>query len=191
MSKKIKSITVKKDIKLTNWGDPNVNPIECLIKDIPEAFDIEYEPELLKRPDGSLIGEPEFKKNVLFLYTDFSIKKTQFIFDDYHIILLKKGLVFLPEDKHLAEKKAKMLTKQLEIQYEIDRLNTEEGWVVDWEDYTQHKYFFCDDAYATKFRATSTVYNNYGQKVMSQTTAETILKKYTQDELKQYLNIII
>ena len=155
---------------------------------------IKSKPTLLKRPDGSLISEPKEWEEIFRLTPEpnckFELYSTLYNWDLKSEIM--DGLIFLKEDRHLAKKKAQQLTKQLEIQYEIDRMNAEEGWVADWSDYTQHKFFFQDDKYGKNgVTIISTVYYNKGILTMSKTTAETILAKYPQDELKQYLGMII
>lgn len=81
-----------------------------------------------------------------------------------------------------------MLTKKLEIQFEIDKLNAEEGWVANWWT-VQNKYILeseSDNIYTKVVTA-----KNAGQTPMSPNTAKTILAKYSQEELQQYLGKII
>jgi hypothetical protein len=106
---------------------------------------------------------------------------------------LLHGLIFLTEDKHLAEKKAKMISKQLEIEYEIDKLNAEQGWVVDWKNINQNKLslYFNHDSLKDKVSRSISCVSQCQEKYMSQKTLEKILNKYSKNELKQYLGIII
>jgi hypothetical protein len=205
MTKKIKSITVKKDLpgfkagsKLLpylnytgRWGYSDLDnsyTVEYMRKHT-DYFEIEYEPpKILKRPDGSVISglEVEEGNDLWFIaqYNDCFLEKEGWHSNSpYCKTALAQGKVFQIKDKHLAEKKVEMLSKQLEIQYEIDRLNAEEakktgqvwslaiGWVGEIEK--------CAIPYYS------------GETRMSEETAETILAKYSQDELKQYLGIII
>ena len=199
---KIKSVRIKKDFPTNNfkigkiYQGANLERVlekfiwDKTVEDYPEFFDIEYEPTLLKRPDGSLINEPEKGKWVLVVNSYNQIEEATG-YDQYLYQELKKGNIFLTEDQHLAEKKAKMLSKQLEIQYEIDKLNAEEGWVAGWEDSRQAKFYlhFNYSCSAVEIR-NCYFYQSAGQH-MSRKTAETILEKYTQEELRQYLGIII
>jgi hypothetical protein len=99
---------------------------------------IEYrteKPQILKRPDGSVISVPDFE-DYLFIDIVYGI--------NYELSVclperFAEGTVFLAEDRHLAEKKAKQHTKQREIQFEIDTLNAEEGWVPNWRE--PNKYY--------------------------------------------------
>ena len=173
------------------------------------AFDPKYilkhypaKPKLLKRPDGSLISEPEEGAEILEISTEGYLQKytvigeaknysgatADFIKVFYesktHKIYLKQGLIFLHKDILLAKKKAQMLTKQLEIQYEIDRLNAEEN-----DEVKQYWYFkSVEDQKGVGIE--KTFENALNVRVFSKKTAETILVKYTQDELKMYLGII-
>lgn len=212
MTQKIKSITIKKDFpsnsfeihKKIKWEDICYSHIFYKnllsiiseeqklnnLKAYSEYFDIEYEkPALLKRPDGSLISKLELDDIVLEISVDYDkIEKNNF--GSCYGFSILKGLVFLPEDEKLAEKKAKMLSKQLEIQYEIDRLNAEEGWIPNWNNSDQKWHF----KYETDESCGVVYYWNYSKvlpNAMSLKTAKAILAKYPQDELKQYLGIII
>lgn len=151
---------------------------------------VEYEkPTLLKRPDGSLISEPEQGQKIICISLDFSINNLEYYYQKGSEAIynyLKQGLIFLPEDRHLAEKKAEMLTKQLEIQHEIDRLNAEEGDTVD-QDFVL---FLGNGNKGGEVKAGRTLLAE-NKILMSEKTAETILAKYSQEELKQYLGIII
>jgi hypothetical protein len=217
MTQKIKSITIKKDFPTNKWDvgtrvawdhicylfSRNVTGIEGEEKTLeemkyyPDFFEIEYEkPTLLKRPDGSLISEPEDGADIVriaYIDNNIVVEKTTYK-KEADLSSLKFGLVFLPEDTYLAEKKAKMLTKQLEIQYEIDILNAEEGWVADWGT-GQDKFHFKVICRNIETGWEEVIYTNEseeeGYTVMSKVTAQTILAKYSQDELKQYLGIII
>lgn len=176
------------------------------IRDNPEFFRIDMEPEkpkYLKRADGSLITEPEEGTEVIFIEdaicyeNGFEITKEIKYERCYSFLTgVKMGHCFLPEDKHLAEKKAKMLSKQLEIQYEIDRLNADEGW--DGEDNetcrTKDNYSicFCENGNINwVFQNKKDILNIPNNKLMSNDTANYIITKYSQDELKQFLGIII
>jgi hypothetical protein len=169
---------------------------------IPKAeVEITYEkPQILKRPDGSVISVPDFE-DYLFIDIVYGI--------NYELSVclperFAEGTVFLAEDRHLAEKKAKQLTKQREIRFEIDTLNAEEGWVSDWRDHNQDKYYLCvdydePDQYSCNceqdYKDVIRIFKDSSQKrhnkYMSEKTAETIIAKYSQDELKQYLGIIL
>lgn len=161
---------------------------------------IEYEPKkpkLLKRADGSLISEPQKGAELVAIFTycqssenfPFLYKITStFNFRFIDRPKLYKGLIFLREDTHLAEKKANQLTKQFEIQNEIDRLNAENG-----------EYIVEDREFAFKINEHTDkveIYQFYQITIpekwkMRYDTAKTILAKYSQDELKQYLEKII
>lgn len=200
MSKKIKSITTEtgetfnlEDWELTLQEDGYIQAkfkgkSKQTVWYPKDTLVIEYESKILKRSDGSLISGLKNGQEVIRLfYSQNGYKSNADIFYfDPDLTALKLGLIFLPEDKDLAEKKAKMFTKQLDIKYEIERLNAEQGWVADWNS-TQEKYIL-----ENRLKVCSKVvtYNNSGQTPMSEKTAETILAKYTQDELKQYLGII-
>lgn len=198
MSKKIKSITTEtgetfnsKDWELTLQED---NYIKAKFKGKSkqtvwypkDTLVIEYESKILKRPDGSVISEPEEGVEICFINEYFVI-----IFCNYKNYMhlkngLKQGLIFLPEDKHLAEKKAKMLNKRRDIKYEIDRLNAE-----DTEEKNQMFWFLIGSKKVTYVYMNESERINNPNKLISKETAETILAKYSQDELKQYLGIII
>jgi len=151
---------------------------------------IEYEkPKLLKRPDGSLISEPERSTEIYRINPyNFKVYYDKFIPNDDGT---KLGYNFLKEDGQKAEKKAQMLSKQLEIKNEIDRLNAEEGWVANWKSqnqsksYLSHDHTYPDGLVNDRARHSIQQDNQY----MSAKTASTILAKYSQDELKQYLGI--
>ena len=187
---KIKSIKVIKDYKFSLWD----KTLEDLIKLNPEAFEVEYEkPQILKRPDGSVISGLEDGESVYFIRYVYSAEAGQNIYStDYnyyykieHDLSLKLGHIFLPEDTDLAEKKAKQLTKQFQIQLEIDRLNAE-------EDNEEKQYYYLRlNKFQTGVEIEKTFENALNVRVFSKKTAETILAKYSQDELKQYLGIII
>lgn len=164
---------------------------ESYLLESPEDFEITYEkPQILKRPDGSLISEPG--NEYILSVRDGDVRGAYHIYNSVHDrVDLQRGYLFLESDKALAFLKAKMLTKRLEIQYEIDRLNAEEGWVAKWRDDGSS----ADDNWYLLFKNNeiqkSTEYCRCNLQYMSQKTAETILAKYSQDELKQYLEIII
>jgi hypothetical protein len=148
-------------------------------KIIKELEEIKYrnEPRILKRVDGSLISEPEEGAEIIFINSSHQVGIDGLTYDSCFFKDLKKGLVFLAEDRHLAEKKAKMLSKQLEIQFEVDRLNAEEGGLGVREiNALDVKGYICEKVTQNK---------------MTEKTVKTILKKYTIEELKQYLGIII
>lgn len=188
--------TLNSEIQDGSFGLARFDTIEfkALIKELKKE-NINYTyvkilPKILKRHDGSVISKLKDDEEVILIDSYYNLEKMfygKYLFQD-----LRKGLIFLPGDIDLAEKKAKMLKKQLEIQYEIDMLKAEEGWVADWSNQEQNKYYlsFCNK---TKY----VWINNYGDNTqyqnqyMSAKTAETILSKYSQDELKQYLGIII
>lgn len=212
-TEKIKSITVIKEIygatlNSVFYADRyNISEEELkLAINNPAFFQIEYEkPTILKRPDGSLISEPFGYKIIhIELNLDGTVgyqtklywsKPEQEEYSRWLTAHLAKGLIFLPEDKDLAEKKAQMLSKQLEIQYEIDRLNAEEGWVADWTNPDQQKYYIRHEIHqrsqGDNIGYGVDYYINSGVKYMSSNTHMAIQAKYTQDELKQYLGIII
>jgi hypothetical protein len=149
---------------------------------IPKAeVEITYEkPQILKRPDGSVISVPDFE-DYLFIDIVYGI--------NYELSVclperFAEGTVFLAEDRHLAEKKAKQLTKQREIQYEIDTLNAESK--------QEKKYYLLDIDYSSNKIEKRCIYHLVPQNwAISEKTAETIIAKYSQDELKQYLGIIL
>jgi len=209
MSKEIKSIKFKQvriietepNAKISDHG--KFFAVQKEGSEIPDYWvgkeyvdSIKYKtPKILKRADGSVISEPEEGTTVVLItepeHFEDKYRIQLLTFYKEHKLLLKYGYVFLKEDEHLAEKKAKMLTKQLEIQYEIDRLNAEEGWVADWSDLNQAKTYFL---YNLENQKIATYWNNVWRSdkdYMSEKTANTILEKYSQDELKQYLGIII
>jgi len=212
MSKTIKSITVKKvlpfcsneeitSLKFNGLGDFSEysrewfkikaeNP-EKLLEFFPEYFQIEYEkPELLKRADGSLISEPEDETEIVGIrLTDYTINPS--FWNSWGIAGIKQGLIFLKEDTDRAEKKAKMLSILIKIQFEIDRLNAEEGWFTDWNNNKQQKYFIEINHQTDTIKINYNIYFQIKKQYMSKSTADTILAKYSQDELKQYLGIII
>jgi hypothetical protein len=166
---------------------------ESYLLESPEDFEIEHEkPQILKRPDGSVISGLEDGQDIIkvCLLNNFIVAASRTYDQNLDLHSLQSGLIYLPEDKHLAEKKAKQIPKQSEIKLEIDRLNAEEGWVADLSNGSQTKvYLICKKNQIEK------AYEHYesfvGIKYMSETTAKTILAKYSQDEIKQYLDIII
>ena len=176
--------------KIADLSDKQLKALEILAD---QCGEIAYEkPQILKRPDGSVISVPDKKDFEDYLFIDpaydsmLSLKINYELSDcsfEWISILFAEGKVFLQEDKHLGEKKAQMLTKQLEIQFEIDRLNAEENF----NKFRGAYYFSYDEFKVSKLRSNY----NAGQKFMSEKTAETILAKYSQNELKQYLGIII
>lgn len=185
MQQQIKSIKLKESTKdLLNNEPPEgfTNTFQTVLDQYPEYFEIEYEPTLLKRPDGSLISEQEIEEHtkkiirILQSYPNYKLAEEDYN-GDYHYICLQQGLIFLPEDKHLAEKKAQMLTKQLEIQFEIDRLNAEEGSL--------------GQRSLNESDIKANIYDKIRKVEITEKTADTILAKYSQDELKNYLGIII
>jgi hypothetical protein len=188
MTKKIKSIKLNEGCDLAFHADKTINQI---IEDFPNVFQIEYEsekPKLLKRADGSLISGLEEGQEIIFINpVDHEIEEGKYSKEAK--IILQQGLIFLPEDKNLADKKSAMHTKQLEIKNEIDRLNAEKDWVANWS-IVSSKYYLFDCPRERKIIWDGTT-SNRGVQHMSKTTAETILAKYSQDELKQYLGIII
>jgi|694.fasta_scaffold77929_4 hypothetical protein len=159
---------------------------ESYLLESPEDFEIKHEkPQILKRPDGSVISGLEEGQEILLIADLYSNKKIDEVkFEEMFIQDLHKGLIFLPEDPDLAEKKAKMLSKQLEIQYEIDRLNAVEHPSIEKE---WHIGYFQNNDKIYKHN----LYGSSKDTFMSELTAETILAKYSQDELKQYSDIII
>jgi hypothetical protein len=184
------------------YGDKLTTQEIELITKYPNLFPTEYEPEpepkLLKRPDGSLITEP-FAQKIVYIQIKrdgevgyelkhYWSKPDKVEYGNYLKSHLANGLVFLPKDEHLAEKKAQMLTKQLEIQNEIDRLNAEEGWV---SAEKETRYMVGYNYFNQEVE--SVTWNQYRlqDNYMSKKTAKTIFENYTQDELKQYLGIII
>jgi hypothetical protein len=173
-----------------------------LVYKMLDVIHVEYEPELLKRQDGSLISEPEKGVKIIHIYQhrgDFKLNICNgelFIssYDNHHEQYLLNGFIFLPEDKELAEKKAKMLTKQLEIQYEIDRLNAENNnenmnLYLCLKDSAHHRYYEeqWSEYSAICFHSESGI----GTNKVSKKVLDIILKKYSQDELKQYLGLTI
>jgi len=206
MTPKIKSIKLKESTKdLLNNQPPEgfTNTFQDVLDKFPEYFEIEYEkPTLLKRPDGSLISEPENGVKVWIIKTGFLTEdKDEGYFpslENYysleHNICLKQGYIYEQQEEHLAEKKAEMLTKQLEIQYEIDRLNAEEGWKSEHPSSCTTRYTLEYIHYSNSVRIESygaIKPSQFKTVFMSEKTAETILAKYSQNELKKYLGIII
>jgi hypothetical protein len=203
MSKEIKSIKFKQvriietepNAKISDHG--KFFAVQKEGSEIPDYWvgkeyvdSIKYKtPKILKRADGSVISEPEEGTTVVLItepeHFEDKYRIQLLTFYKEHKLLLKYGYVFLKEDEHLAEKKAKMLTKQLEIQYEIDRLNAEEG-----ENFGQIFYFRLSKNKEI-VEVESTNENALNVLLFSNRTAETILAKYSQEELKQYLGIII
>ncbi len=192
---KIKSITINLPINTTSHAKLVISDTSKLDKDQLQALEslaiidgqIEYEPEptLLKRPDGSLITELEEGSEITIIDIDFSLIRVVYKDDLLNRILIKQGKVFLRKDETLALKKALMLTKQNIIQFEINRLNAEEG-----KNFGQ---VFCFRLSKDKetVEVLATFENTLNVLLFSNGTAETILAKYSQDELKQYLGIII
>ena len=171
-----------------------------MINEYPDYFEIEYEPEkpkLLKRADGSLISEPKKGEEVWVIDKNFEVL-VNFYESKRHLNLLQNGLVYLIEDDYhrcknrkLAEKKAKMLTKQLEITVEIDRLNAEQQFIIDKNDYSKYQYYLNTDESGTVTYFAYHPKTPKNTQLLSAETTKTILAKYSQDELKQYLKIII
>jgi hypothetical protein len=160
---------------------------ESYLLESPEDFEIEHEkPQILKRPDGSVISGLEEGQEILLIADLYSNKKIDEVkFEEMFIQDLHKGLIFLPEDPDLAEKKAKMLSKQLEIQYEIDRLNA-----LDVKDKKHIIWRFAVPDLISCLEFDEAISRNTpDNKKMSFATAETILAKFSQDELKQYLEV--
>ena len=129
MTEKIKSIKFKQEViqEMLKTKNSFTDEIIELAETNPAYFEIEYEkPKILKRGDGSIISELKEGVEILVIasngYELYILKDT---FSYKNIISLKSGEVFLAKDRHLAEKKKEMLKKQLEIRFEIDRLNAE------------------------------------------------------------------
>ena len=196
---KIKSIKIEKQyIPLTLLNEVWLQKLDQ--KKPPEGVtiysdgvkvEIEYEsePKFLKRPDGSLISEPEEDEKVIIIGEEFEGFEDHYSAD--YEINLRLGRVFLLKDKHLAEKKAKMLTKQLEITNEIERLNAEENWVADWSDSNQTKCSFRYKHNCKEIISNSCWQYQSGVLVSSEEILDKIQDKYSEDELKQFLGIII
>jgi len=222
MTQKIKSITIIKNFPFSDklnlesvkeYSEINLpDLLQVNIQDIlnyPEFFQIEYEkPAILKRPDGSIISELEEGTEVTWInqHCNSGNFTTEILDKDgmrwmntakYQKSLyqneLRNGLIFLREDINLAEKKTQQLTKQLEIQFEIDRLNAEEGWVANYSAETNEDTCYIIYNYDRGFFSIGELkqYRIRTTGFMSEKTAETILAKYSQEELKQYLGIII
>ena len=184
---KIKSITINDE----DLSSSDLQFLSKVFKNIStELEEYEPKPKLLKRPDGSLISKPEEGTAVVFLDIHFDI--SQSVYGSWLFQSITRGEVFLEKDLNLAEKKAKQLTKQLEIQFEIDRLNAESGWITDWNNFSQEKFFLTHDS-NSEIVGSDYLWGdrNSGENAMSEKTAEKILEKYSQEELKQYLGIII
>lgn len=204
MSKEIKSIKFKQvriietepNAKISDHG--KFFAVQEEGSEIPDYWvgkeyvdSIEYKtPKILKRADGSLIWNYQNikERTIVIGWQDYE-------YTTYCQVATKEtcdlGYVFLyPEDDHLAEKKAEMLTKKREIKFEIDRLNAEEGWVANFEDNEDEDicFFYLDEGGTIEI---GTENNQCDLQYMPRQTAETILDKYSQDELKQYLGIII
>lgn len=190
MSQKIKSITITDE----TCTEQDIQFLSKVFKNVEANYEPEPEekPVLLKRPDGSLLEIDDNLDDYIFIGDDYKIEDRLYDCLNSSIIrMVKQGRVFLKEDRHLAEKKAKMLTKQLEIQYEIDRLNAEQGWVADWQyTYYQKKHYL--ELYTRTGIKTVIIDADTrdGRTPMSEKTAETILAKYSQSDLKAYLGII-
>jgi len=182
-SKKIKSIKVK---NLIEYIDDT--SLQVMLENHPEFFEIEHEPDkpkLLKRADGSLISEVAFgveTYQIRVLDNKYFVQAIQY--EEYQKWLLMEGRVFLTQDIRLAQEKAKMLTKQVEIQFEIDRLNAEsidnKYWSIKYNDFKKKFEIYSFEVCGV------TLPENYK---MTCKTAETILAKFSQDEIKQYLGI--
>lgn len=167
-----------------------------LVYKMLDVIHVEYEPEpkILKRQDGSLITIPEKNCKIIHIYQhggDFKLNICNgelFItsYNDYHELYLLNGFIFLPEDKELAEKKAKMLTKQLEIQHEIDRLNAEQKW-----DYKTDLHYFHSVPNTERVQICWSCDDDNSVNFMSFETAKIIFEKYSAKEIKQYLGVII
>lgn len=203
---KIKSIKIEKQyIPLTLLNEIWLQKIEQ--KKPPESVtiysdgvkvEVEYEsePKILKRPDKSIISGFESNNKDIqliciningFKICEYSLSDLQ----DCCEMAFKLGLIYLLEDKHLAEKKARMLTKQLEITNEIERLNAEQGWVADLGNDDQEKCSFC---YSNSYKRIDISYYCQGQSgvlVSSEEILTEIKDEYSEDELKQFLGIII
>lgn len=199
--KQVKIIETEPNAKITDHG--NFFAVQKEGSEIPDYWvgkeyieGIEYESKILKRPDGSVISGLEEGEKVWILKTGFLNEDGD---EEYfsslesyrsleHKIYLKKGYIFEKKDTDLAEKKAQMLNKKLEIQFEIDRLNAEQGWVANWWT-VQDKYIL--ESESDDIHTKVVIAKNVGQTPMSPTTAKTILAKYSQEELQQYLGKII
>jgi hypothetical protein len=186
---KIKTISINDE----NLSSSDVAFLFKVFKNVTTELE-EYEPkkpQILKRPDGSVICGLEEEDEIWYItnyYPDGSYYPChEYVFREikHRLTLLKEGKIFLPEDKHLAEKKAKMLSKQLEIKNEIDRLNAE-------EDNKEKQYYYLRlNKFQTGVEIEKTFENALNVRVFSEKTAEKISTQYSQEELKQYLGIII
>ena len=193
----IKSFTISLPIDTISFNQCLITDIDKLDKNQLQALKslatidgkITYEkPQILKRPDGSVISVPDKKdfEDYLFIDIVYGINyELSVCLPEWINILFAEGKVFLAEDRHLAEKKAKQLTKQLEIQYEIDTLNAKEG------ETNEHKKVFCYDEETDKVYLDWADARSKPKTEVSKATAKTILAKYSQDELKLYLGIIL
>ena len=194
---KIKSIKFIKDLPYCIFLENNIIWAEYAEK-YPELFEIEYEsePKILKRPDGSIISGFESNNKDIQITC---ININGFKIDEYSLsdlqdcceVAFKLGLIYLLEDKNLAGKKAKMLKKQLEITNEIERLNAEESWVADWSDSSQTKCNFRCSHYCKEINLDSCWQQQSGVLYSSKEILEKIQNKYSENELKQFLGIII
>jgi len=206
MSKEIKSIKFKQvriietepNAKISDHG--KFFAVQKEGSEIPDYWvgkeyvdSIKYKtPKLLKRADGSLISEPkEGTKVIGIFHCKGGLETYTDTFTKIMLTALRLGNTYLPEDRELAEKKAKMLTKQLEITVEIDRLNAEQQFIIDKNDYSKYQYYLNTDESGTVTYFAYHPKTPKNTQLLSAETTKTILAKYSQDELKQYLGIII
>lgn len=166
-----------------------------MAENFPEFFEIEYElekPKILKRPDGSLITEPDNLDQIVIIidYTHISIKSEKWKNSKMEQILLKEGKVFDKQDWKLAEKKAEMLSKQFKITNEIERLNAESDWVADWNNFNQIKCSFRYNHSCKEIKYYSCWQRQSEVLYTSEEILDKIQNKYSEDELKLYLGVI-
>ena len=177
-----------REFMLCCFGTNDKEKIIYFLENNSEFFEIEHEPDkpkLLKRAYGSLISEVAFgveTYQIRVLDNKYFVQAIQYEEDQKW--LLMEGRVFLTQDIRLAQEKAQMLTKQVEIQFEIDRLNAEsidnKYWSIKYNDFKKKFEIYSFEVCGV------TLPENYK---MTCKTAETILAKFSQDEIKQYLGI--
>lgn len=97
---------------------------------------------------------------------------------------IKRGLVYPSHEAAMLADRRRILTH--EYLCRIAELNHEQGWVCSWNNVLQYKYSLFLDVQAEKFEfyAADSCQHKPSLHYGSQKTMETVLKEFTQDELK-------
>ena len=104
-----------KSIRLKKIND--IKQLSKIFNTFPEAFEVDYQIEALKRADGSILNKLDDERSVLEINKKLEINDYNIAFQYCDKYSLQEGLIFLPEDRDLAEKKL----KKLKVKYQIKK----------------------------------------------------------------------